>query len=253
MKRNIFLILALCFFWVSHILLSSAGIPPKSTTSDTSNPTFYNNSTSNALLSPQGVSYINKQYPGVIKPDGSISDTDLKKIQSDLWLSDTDGKLWKNTAAALEAKALASSSTAPSGNWGSSDSSSSSDGSATVIVTEEIPWANCTCIAQTTGNNPSASVTSCGDPKTRKYSCTVGKWLSGFQDIFREITRWVVYITMLLWVIAIAGAGIMWAWGSDSEEYTKKAKWWVMNILIGLVILFTFRYILWFLAPWIFQ
>lgn len=84
MKRNIFLILALCFFWVSHILLSSAGIPPKSTTSDTSNPTFYNNSTSNALLSPQGVSYINKQYPGVIKPDGSISDTDLKKIQSDL-------------------------------------------------------------------------------------------------------------------------------------------------------------------------
>jgi Type IV secretion system pilin len=71
--------------------------------------------------------------------------------------------------------------------------------------------------------------------------------------MFREITKWVVYIVMLLWVFAIVGAGVMWSWGSDSEEYTKKAKWWVTNILIGLVILFTFRYILGFLAPWIFQ
>ena len=58
---------------------------------------------------------------------------------------------------------------------------------------------------------------------------------------------------MLLGVMAIAGAGILWAWGSESEEYTKKAKGWVINILIGLVILFTFRYILSFIAPWIFQ
>jgi hypothetical protein len=45
----------------------------------------------------------------------------------------------------------------------------------------------------------------------------------------------------------------MMMFGSDSEEYTKKAKWWAKNIIIGLVILFTFRYILQFLAPWIFQ
>ena len=136
------------------------------------------------------------------------------------------------------------------------------DGPVKIITTEKIPWANCTCIADgasrtedINGNtmNPWSGEAACGNANNRKYSCTVGKWLSGFQDIFREITRWVVYITMLLWVIAIASAGIMWAWGSDSEEYTKKAKWWVMNILIGLVILFTFRYILWFLAPWIFQ
>ena len=126
-----------------------------------------------------------------------------------------------------------------------------------VMTTEKIPWAECTCAID---NRDSKDIrggmsleSQCWDPKTRKYVCTVGKWLTGFQNIFREITRWVVYITMLLWVMAIAGAGILWAWGSESEEYTKKAKWWVINILIGLVILFTFRYILWFIAPWIFQ
>lgn len=43
------------------------------------------------------------------------------------------------------------------------------------------------------------------------------------------------------------------AWGGDSEEYTKKAKSWAVNIIIGLVMLFTFRYILGLLAPWIYN
>ena len=42
--------------------------------------------------------------------------------------------------------------------------------------------------------------------------------------MFREIVRWIVYVVMLLGVLAIVGAGILWAWGSDSEEQTKKAK-----------------------------
>jgi hypothetical protein len=70
--------------------------------------------------------------------------------------------------------------------------------------------------------------------------------------ILKDIVKWFVYISMLLGVLAIVGAGILYAWGSDSEEYSKKAKGWVMNIFIGLLILFTFRYILGFLAPWVF-
>lgn len=120
-----------------------------------------------------------------------------------------------------------------------------------VYVTERVPWAKCTCAAK--GGGGGEECTSNITVENRKYMCTVGKWLSAFQEMFRSITRWVVYVTMLLWVFAIAWAGIMWAFGSDSEEYTKKAKWWVMNIIIGLIILFTFRYILWFLAPWIFE
>jgi hypothetical protein len=67
------------------------------------------------------------------------------------------------------------------------------------------------------------------------------------------ITKWFIYLTMLFWVLALVWAWILWAWGSESEEYTKKAKGWAVNIIIGLALLFTFRYILWFLAPWIFM
>ena len=77
--------------------------------------------------------------------------------------------------------------------------------------------------------------------------------MTAFQKIIGSIIKWFVYIIMLLGVLAIVGAGIMMAFGSDSEEYTKKAKGWAMNIIIGLIILFTFSYILKLIAPWIYQ
>lgn len=130
----------------------------------------------------------------------------------------------------------------PTNLWWTNTSNGGNTSPTKVLTTEEVPWANCVC----------APWANCSKVETRKYECTVGKWLTAFQNMFREIVRWIVYVVMLLGVLAIVGAGILWAWGSDSEEQTKKAKWWVVNIIIGLAILFTFRYILGFLAPWIF-
>ncbi len=114
----------------------------------------------------------------------------------------------------------------------------------TVITTELIPGAACTC---------TDAVNQCKKVETRKYECTVQKGMTAFQQIIGKIIKWFIYIIMLLGVLAIVGAGIMMAFWSDSEEYTKKAKWWAMNIIIGLVILFTFSYILKLLAPWVYQ
>lgn len=65
------------------------------------------------------------------------------------------------------------------------NSSSSAGGSpVTVIVTEKVPGATCTCIVDGNivkkddeGNDipPAYSEANCGDPKTRKYQCTVEK------------------------------------------------------------------------------
>jgi Type IV secretion system pilin len=166
-------------------------------------------------------------------------------------------------ALTLSAPLVAEAATAETTTTSANPTASTSSDTTKVYTTEEIPGAKCTCVVvwTDTTNAQDARLSwsawpksgNCNDPKTRKYVCEVGKWLTSFQNMFREITKWVVYIVMLLWVFAIVGAGVMWSWGSDSEEYTKKAKWWVTNILIGLVILFTFRYILGFLAPWIFQ
>lgn len=113
-----------------------------------------------------------------------------------------------------------------------------------IIVTEEVPWALCICIADD----------ACVKTETRKYECTLDStWLSGFQKLIAAITKWFIYITMLFGVLALVWSGILWAWGSESEEYTKKAKGWAVNIIVGLAILFTFRFILWFLAPWVFK
>lgn len=122
-----------------------------------------------------------------------------------------------------------------------------------IIVTERVPWASCTCYVESDPNYGSDAACSATTVSERKYVCTVEKGMVGFQNMFREITKWFIYITMLFGVLALVGAGILWAWGSESEEYTKKAKGWSVNIIIGLAILFTFRYILWFLAPWIFM
>lgn len=129
-------------------------------------------------------------------------------------------------------------------------------GPTVIFTTERVPGALCTCaIDNRDGKDIWAGMTlesQCGNPQTRKYKCVVEQWLGGFQNIFREIMRYIVYLTMLLGVLAVVWVGILWTWGSDSEEHTKKAKWWVMNILIGFVILATFSSILRFLAPWVF-
>jgi hypothetical protein len=72
--------------------------------------------------------------------------------------------------------------------------------------------------------------------------------------MIREIIKWVVYIIMLLGVLAVVWLGIFSAVTGSADEWgAKMAKKWATNIIIGLVLLFTFRYILGFLAPWIFQ
>ncbi|GAB0174502.1 MAG: hypothetical protein HHAS10_03810 [Candidatus Altimarinota bacterium] len=120
-----------------------------------------------------------------------------------------------------------------------------------VIVSEKVPGAVCVCYI----GGPGASEATCeaATVETRLYQCTVDRGMTAFQNLFREIIKWTIYIIMLLGVLALVGAGILWAWGSESEEYTKKAKGWAVNIIVGLAILFTFRYILGFLAPWIFM
>ena len=134
-----------------------------------------------------------------------------------------------------------------------------------VTVTEKIPWADCTCTAdgaQTTAlpadqawpPTPGTWEAACGKVETRKYVCKVGKWLSSFQVMIASIIRWLVNIILLLGVLAIVWVGIMMSfYGSSDEWWAKAAKKWAVNIIVGLIILFTFRYILGLLAPWIYK
>ena len=134
----------------------------------------------------------------------------------------------------------------PSTTSSSKNNSTKNSTTTTVIVTEEIPGARCTCIDQ--------SDTTCRTIETKKFECSVVKWLSGFQQIFASIIKYLIYIVMLTGVAALVGLGIAWSiYGSADEHGAKALKWYAINFIIGLTILFLFSYILKFLAPWVYN
>ncbi len=121
-----------------------------------------------------------------------------------------------------------------------------------IFTTELIPGAKCVCVATSTRWTEGEACT--GPVEKRRYECTVQPWLGSFQTMFASIIRYLINIVLLLWVLAIAWLGVAWTWAGWDDAKMKSAlkKWWV-NIVVGLIILFLFRYILGFLAPWIYQ
>jgi hypothetical protein len=121
-----------------------------------------------------------------------------------------------------------------------------------VIVTEMIPGADCKC-QWATASDGKTCATSVSVEK-RKYECEVKPGLAGFQQMLATIIKWFINIVMLCAVLAIVGLGIAWSFAGwdDAKAKTSLKKWWV-NIMMGLIILFFFRYILQFLAPWIYK
>lgn len=197
--------------------------------------------------------------------NGSMTPAEISKMQETLQSVAPnlviDGKIWPETAKALSLYGQKNTTT----NGG--EAAVPTSDSNTVIVTEKVPGADCTCIAnwaqtqelwkdQAWPVKPGIGESACDNIVYRKYQCTItaGGGLVGFQKIMAEITRVFVYITLLFWVLAIVGLGIGYAiFSGGDEEKTKLIKNYAVNLMIGMMLLFFFRYILVFLAPWIFQ
>jgi hypothetical protein len=163
----------------------------------------------------------------------------ILSIWCDISISHAEGKPWDNTVTNA---------------WTSKS----------VIVTEMVPWASCQCwYSNAVGDSGEKAWqwmnewnNACKETpiQERKYRCTVEPWFWSFQKMFAQIIRWFIFIVMLLGVLGIVWLGIAWAWAGGDDV---KAKWnlkkWGINIAIGLVILFFFRYILTIIAPWIYN
>lgn len=134
----------------------------------------------------------------------------------------------------------------------------------TTIVSEKIPGATCVCVAAWAGGETGADwmwpptpwiwEDACGNITTRKYKCTTGSGIVGFQVVFAKLIRFVVNMVLLLGVLAVVWLGIAWSFaGAEDVKAKSTLKTWAINIIIGLVILFLFRQILVFLAPWVYK
>ncbi len=112
------------------------------------------------------------------------------------------------------------------------------------ITSETVPGADCVCIAEWGCDT---------DVAKRKYRCTTGDGLAGFQVVFAKLIRFVVNMVLLLGVFAVAWLGIAWTFaGADDVKAKSTLKTWAINIIVWLVVLFLFREILLFLAPWVY-
>ena len=130
--------------------------------------------------------------------------------------------------------------------------SGSVDNKLTIITSEKVPGASCICYI-----NNQAGWSECPigtKVENRKYQCTTNTWMLGFQEVFAKIIRYIINIVLLLWVLAVVGLGIAWSFaGGDDVKAKSTLKTWAINIVVWLFILFMFRYILLFLAPWIYR
>ncbi len=136
----------------------------------------------------------------------------------------------------------------------------------TIFTSEKVPGAVCECAVdwaqdKTVYENdgtpsviPGQWESACGNITTRLYKCSVPPGLEGFQLVFAKLIRFLINIVLLLGVLAIVGLGIAWSFAGGQDVVAKSnLKKWAINIIMGLVILFLFRYILLFLAPWVYM
>lgn len=121
------------------------------------------------------------------------------------------------------------------------------------ITSEMVPWADCRCYVN--GSATWEAWVACTGPvEARKYECTTGKGLTGFQQVIAKIIRFVINIVLLLGVLAVVWLGIAWSFaGGDDVKMKSTIKTWGINIVVWLFILFMFGYILRFLAPWVYM
>lgn len=146
-------------------------------------------------------------------------------------------------------------------NEGNAQEQNANTNSNTIVTytSEKTFGADCICVKEVKDQpgiyEPAEDERQCTEKVyQRKYQCTSTKGLSGFMAMFRQIVQWIINVSIILGVLAIAALGIAWAVaGGDNPEYKKQLKDWVISLIIGLTIIFMFRYILGFLAPWIFK
>lgn len=136
-----------------------------------------------------------------------------------------------------------------------------------VYTTEYLPGANCKCVKGADGKKPKpgpvnwASIASvvwvCGSEvpvNQRLYVCDgAKKGIGWFQELIKTWVQWILQFAMILGVMAIAALGVAWAMAwNENPEYKKFLKDWIVNLMIGLAIIFFYPHIL-SIFSWIFK
>lgn len=104
-----------------------------------------------------------------------------------------------------------------------------------VVVTEKIPWANCSMI------------------EWWNYECNIYKWTRWVVKILWNMINWFTFLTSIVAVLAITICWIMYSMWWLNDDLKNQAKTWIIRIIVWLIILFSSWYILQLIAPWVYK
>lgn len=110
----------------------------------------------------------------------------------------------------------------------------------TVVVSEKIPWADCTW----DDNQPIES---------RKFKCTVKPWFGSVMQMFAGLVKYTTFLAALVGVLMIAVAGIRLSISGIESGEKAKAKEMIEKVIFSLILLFLIWFILNSVAPWVYN
>lgn len=112
----------------------------------------------------------------------------------------------------------------------------SADSKTKVVVTEKIPWMDCTW----EDNQPI---------ENRSYECTVEWWFGSVMKMLAGFIKYITFLAALGWVLMLVVS-----WMRLSIEWKKdEAKKMVKNVIIALLVIFLMWFILNTVAPWVYK
>ena len=117
-----------------------------------------------------------------------------------------------------------------------------------IVVTEKIPWANCSPV-----KNKKWEVVKDSSWYVAKYECEIKKWFGSVVQMMWSIIKYFTYTALLSAVLLLVVGWIMYsmAWADPSAK--DKAKEKVIWAIIWIIVLLLSWVILNILAPWIYK
>ncbi|MDP5038967.1 MAG: hypothetical protein NWP80_00800 [Candidatus Gracilibacteria bacterium] len=109
-----------------------------------------------------------------------------------------------------------------------------------IQVNTKVPGAKCEEVTDKDGK------------KTGLYKCSVTPGMSGFQELFAGLLKFLTAMAVLIGVLYIVINGIMLSMGGMDSSAKENAKKNVTSAIIGLLFLLLGGYILKIIAPWVY-
>ena len=111
-----------------------------------------------------------------------------------------------------------------------------------IIVTEDIPGANCTLVDS--GKK---------DVTNKRYQCPVEAGFGGVMSVIAKIIQYLTFLAVLVGIFMLVASGIQMSLAGGLSGAKEDAKNRIEQVIQGFVLLFATGYILSIIAPWVYH